>query len=80
MAKEVKVYSTPTCPWCGRAKQFLKDNNVVFQDMDVASNRAYRDEMVKKTNQLGVPVVEIDGETHVGYDENWLKLKLGLAK
>ncbi len=78
MPNQVKVYSTPTCPWCHKAKQFLKDNNVVFDDLDVASNRAYRDEMVKKTGQLAVPVIEIDGETRVGYDENWIKQKLQL--
>ncbi len=80
MAKEVKVYSTPTCPWCFRAKQFLKDHNVAFQDLDVAANRMYRDEMVKKTNQLGVPVIDIDGETCVGFDESWLKRKLDVAQ
>jgi len=80
MTKQVKVYSTPTCPWCKKAKQFLQSNNVPFQNLDVASDKAARDEMIKKTGQLAVPVVEIDGETTVGYDENWLRQKLGLVK
>ncbi len=80
MTKQVKVYSTPTCPWCKKAKQFLQSNNIPFQNLDVASDKAARDEMIKKTGQLAVPVVEIDGETTVGYDENWLRQKLGLVK
>jgi glutaredoxin-like YruB-family protein len=80
MPKQVKVYSTPTCPWCKKAKKFLEDNKILFQDLDVASNKTARDEMIKKTGQLAVPVVDIDGEIVVGYDENWLKQKLGLAK
>lgn len=80
MTKQVKVYSTPTCPWCKRTKKFLQDNNIPFQDFDVASDKAARDEMLKKTGQLAVPVVDIDGEIVVGYDENWLKQKLGLLK
>jgi len=78
MAKEVKVYSTPTCPWCRKVKQFLESNSIPFQDLNVASDKAARDEMVNKTGQLAVPVLEINGEINVGYDENWLKQKLGL--
>lgn len=80
MSRQIKVYSTPTCVWCKKAKQFLQSNNIPFQDLDVASDKAAREEMVKKTGQLAVPVIEIDGETNVGYDENWLRQKLGLVK
>ncbi len=80
MTKQVKVYSTPTCPWCRKLKQFLLTNKIAFQDLNVASDRIAREEMIKKTGQLAVPVVEIDGEIIVGYDENWLKQKLGLVK
>lgn len=80
MAKQVKVYSTPTCPWCKKTKQFLQSNNIPFQDFDVASDKTAREEMIKKTGQLAVPAVDIDGEITVGYDENWLKRKLGLLR
>ncbi len=78
MTKEVKVYSTPTCPWCRKTKQFLENNNIPFHDFNVAGDKAARDEMVNKTGQLAVPVLEIDGEINIGFDENWLKQKLGL--
>ena len=78
MAQEIKVYSTPTCPWCRRTKDFLKANNITFQAFDVASDKAARDEMVTKSGQLGVPMIDIGGDITVGFDENWLKQKLNL--
>ncbi len=77
-AKSVKVYSTSTCPWCKRTKKFLEDNGVAYQDLDVAKDEAARNEMINKTGQLGVPVIDIDGEIVVGFDEPLLKEKLGL--
>ncbi len=78
MAKNVKVYSTSTCPWCIRVKQFLKDNNIVFEDYDVGSNQAKADEMVKLSGQMGVPVLDIEGEIIVGFDKDRIKQSLGL--
>ncbi len=78
MAKNVKIYSTPTCPWCIRVKQFLKDNNVLFEDYDVGADRAKADEMVAKSGQMGVPVIDIEGEIIVGFDKERIKAALGL--
>jgi glutaredoxin-like YruB-family protein len=78
MAKEVKVYSTATCPWCLKVKQLLDENKVTYENLDVASDKIAREEMLKKTGQFGVPVIDIDGEIAVGYDEKWLKQKLNL--
>ncbi len=69
----VTIYSTPTCPWCKKVKQFLDVNKVAYKDMNVASDVAARKEMVKKSGQLGVPVLDIDGQIVVGYDEPKLK-------
>ena len=76
--KEVKVYSTPTCPWCKRAKKFLEDNEIAYQDFDVGADKEVREEMVRKSGQMGVPVIEIDSDITVGFDEGWLKEKLEL--
>ena len=78
MAKKVVVYSTPTCPFCIRAKQFLKDNNVAFTDLDVSSDHAKADEMVKRSGQTGVPVIDIDGTLIVGFDREKIKQVLGV--
>jgi glutaredoxin 3 len=68
MAK-VKVYSTPTCPWCHKAKDYLKSKGVDFEDINVAEDREAADEMVEKSGQMGVPVIEIDGDVIVGFDQ-----------
>ena len=78
MSKSVKVYSTPTCPWCIRVKQFLKENNIDFQDVDVSGNQQAADEMVQKTGQMGVPVLDIDGKIIVGFDKEKIKSALSL--
>jgi glutaredoxin 3 len=57
----------------------LDENKVVYKSLDVATDKAARDEMVNKTGRLAVPVVDIDGEVSVGYDEKWLKQKLNLS-
>ena len=78
MDKTVKVYSTTTCPYCVRAKQFLKENNITFQDIDVSSDQAAADEMIRKSGQMGVPVLDIDGHIIVGFDKERIKQALGL--
>ncbi|MBU1727658.1 MAG: NrdH-redoxin [Candidatus Omnitrophica bacterium] len=78
MAKTVKIYSTPTCPWCIRTKQFLKDNNIIFEDFDVGSNQEKAEEMIKKSGQMGVPVVDIEGVIIVGFDKDKIKAALGI--
>ncbi|MCA9375445.1 MAG: glutaredoxin family protein [Candidatus Doudnabacteria bacterium] len=76
--KSVTVYSTPTCPYCHQLKEYLKENNVSFEDKDVATDAAARDEMVQKSGQLGVPVSDIDGEIVVGFDREKVSELLGL--
>ncbi len=78
MDKTVKVYSTPTCPYCVRAKQFLKDNSVTFEDIDVSRNQAMAEEMIQKSKQMGVPVLDIGGEIIMGFDKERIKQALGL--
>jgi len=75
--KKVKIYSTPTCPYCKMAKQFLTENNIQFEDIDVASNQTATQEMIAKSGQMGVPVIEVDGQIIVGFDKTKLKQALG---
>ena len=76
--KKVIVYSTPACPYCALAKEFLEKNNIPFEDVNVASNPQAKDEMIKKSGQLGVPVIDVDGKIVVGFKEEKLKELLGL--
>lgn len=64
----IKIYSTPTCPYCVTLKNFLKENGFEFTDVDVSRDQAALNEMVEKSGQMGVPVVDIDGQIVVGFD------------
>jgi len=74
----VKVYSTPTCPYCKAVKQFLLDNNIIFEDVDVSLSQSVVQEMIGKSGQMGVPVLEIDGQIVVGFDKPKIKSLLAL--
>lgn len=67
--KDIKVYSTPTCPWCKKVKEYLTSKGVPYTDYNVAGDKAKLDEMVNLTGQRGVPIVVIDGEVIVGFDQ-----------
>ena len=78
MVKTIKVYSTSTCPYCHMAKDFLKKNNIEFEDLDVGLNQIARQEMIDKSGQMGVPVIDIDGKIIVGFDQPVIKKVLGI--
>ena len=67
--KKIKVYSTPTCPWCYKVKEFLKEKRLSFDDIDVSSNKNAAQEMIDKSGQMGVPVIDINGEIIIGFDK-----------
>ena len=74
----VKVYSTKTCPWCAKVKEFLKENKVSFTTIDVTSDQKAAKEMVEKSGQMGVPVTDVNGTIIVGFNEAKLKDALKL--
>ncbi len=76
--KRVIVYSTPSCPWCTRLKNYLKEKNVKFEDVDVAANRSRAEEMQRKSGQMGVPQTDIQGQIIVGFDKPKINRLLGL--
>lgn len=75
----IKVYSTPTCPYCVTLKEYLKEHDIEFEDIDVSADQKLIDEMVKKSGQMGVPVIEADGEIIVGFDKDKIKKILKLT-
>ncbi len=66
----VKVYSTPSCPWCTAAKNYLKSKNISFKEVDVADSRRAALEMIRKSGQRSVPVIDINGNIVVGFDQS----------
>jgi len=77
--KKVRIYSTPTCPYCIRAKQFLTDNKVEFENIDVSKDTVKAQEMFDKSGQMGVPILDIEGEIIVGFEREKIKQALGLS-
>lgn len=69
---KIIIYTTPSCVYCKMAKAFFKEHNIAYEERDVAADAAARDEMIEKSKQMGVPVVEIDGQIMVGFDKNRL--------
>ncbi len=78
--KKVKVYSTPTCVYCVTLKIFLKEKNIEFEEINVADNEAAAKEMVEASGQMGVPVVDIDGEIIVGFNRDKISSALEINK
>lgn len=78
MTKKVTMYSTPWCTYCKMTKQFFQDHNISFEEHDVASDAKSRDEMIQKTGQMGVPVIDIDGQIVIGFDQRRLKELFGV--
>jgi glutaredoxin-like YruB-family protein len=76
--KKVIVYSTDSCPFCTMAKDFLKHKKVKFDEVNVAEDEGKLQEMLKKSGQTGVPVLDIGGEIIIGFDEQRIKTALGL--
>lgn len=75
---KVIIYSTPVCVYCQMAKEFFKKNNIAYTEHNVAEDDAAREEMMNKSHQLGVPVIDIGGEIHVGFNQQELAKSLGL--
>lgn len=72
MANRVVIYTTPECVYCKMTKEFFKKNNVVYEEKDVSTDEKARDEMIEKSGQLGVPVIDVDGKIVVGFDKEKL--------
>lgn len=75
----VLVYSTKACPECIKVKEFLKDNNIAFREMDVGVNQEAVRDLFKKSGALRVPVIDIDGTVIIGYDLKKMKKALKLS-
>ncbi len=80
MDNHVTIYTTPTCHFCKMAKEFFNEKNIVYTNYDVASDAAKREEMIKLTGQLGVPVIVVGSDIMIGFDRSKLAAKLGITE
>ncbi len=69
----IKIYTSQTCPWCKKLKEWLKKKRLPFEDHDVTENETDRDEVINKTGQMAVPLIIIDEEMMIGFDEKKLE-------
>jgi len=74
----VTIYTTPTCVYCKMTKAFFKENNVQYEEKDVSADRVAADEMIQKSGQMGVPVIDIDGQILTGFDKEGLSRLLNI--
>ena len=77
-SQKIKLYSTPTCVYCKMAREFFKSHHIDFKEVDVAVDAKERDEMIQKSGQLGVPVIEIDENLVIGFDKPKIVELLGI--
>lgn len=75
---KVIVYTTPQCFWCNQLKEWLKQHKIKFEERDVSKDSRAAQEMIEKSGQMGVPVIEIDGKIVVGFDVKALKKLLNI--
>ena len=78
MQKSVKIFTTPTCAYCKMAKEFFRQNNIKYEEIDVVTNAQARDEMINKSGQMGVPVIFVGDDIVVGFDKRRLSELLGV--
>ena len=76
--KSVKIFTTPTCHYCKLAKAFFQENGVAYEERDVIADLTARQEMITKSGQMGVPVIMVDDDLVVGFDEPRLRSLLGV--
>jgi len=76
----IKLYVTPICPYCVTLKSFLKEHSIEFQEIDVSQNDKLIDEIIEKTGQMGVPVMDVNGELIVGFDKEKISKLLDIKE
>jgi len=75
---KVTIYTTTSCVFCKMTKEFFKEHNVVYEEKNAAADPAARDELIQKSGQLGVPVIDVDGKLIIGFDQAQLRQLLGV--
>ncbi|MDA1335125.1 MAG: glutaredoxin family protein [bacterium] len=77
--KKVDIYTTPSCVYCKKTKAFFVEHKVEYTEHDVTKDAAARDDMIKRSGQMGVPVVDVEGQLVVGFDESKLRELIGIT-
>ena len=76
--KKGMIYTTPSCTWCQKTKEYFKAQNIAFEEIDVSRDRQQAQEMIRKSGQMGVPVIDIEGDIILGFDQPSIDRVLGI--
>jgi len=79
-AMNITVYSSPSCVWCTRAKEYLRARNINFREVNIAQDRSGAIEMMRKSGQMGVPVLDINGNIIIGFDKDQIDMLLNIRR
>ncbi|MBS3108273.1 glutathione S-transferase N-terminal domain-containing protein [Candidatus Woesearchaeota archaeon] len=80
MKNKIRIFTTSSCPWCHKTKEYLDANKIKYENIDVTRNRKAADEMIELSGQVGVPVIDINGNIIVGFDKEALDKQLKRLK
>ncbi len=75
---EVIIYSAPWCVWCNKTKEFLKQHKIEYKDVNIEEDKRAAEEMITKSGQMSIPVIEVDGKIIVGFDKEALRKALDI--
>ena len=75
---KIQIYTTPSCPWCKKAKSYFRELGINFKEIDVSKDQKAAEELVRKTHQMGVPVIQIGNQYVIGFDKNKIERLLGI--
>ncbi|PNR95370.1 glutaredoxin family protein [Petrotoga sp. 9PWA.NaAc.5.4] len=75
---KIQIYTTPSCPWCKKAKSYFRELGIDFKEIDVSKDQKAAEELVRKTHQMGVPVIQIGNQYVIGFDKNKIERLLGI--
>lgn len=76
----ITVYSSPSCVWCTKAKEYLRARNINFREVNIAQDRSGAIEMMRKSGQMGVPVLDINGNIIIGFDKDQIDMLLNIRR
>ena len=80
MAKKITIFTTPTCVYCTMAKEFFKEHNLAYEEKNVATDAEAREQMIERSGQMGVPVIDIEGKIVIGFDQERLRELLEMGQ
>lgn len=76
---KIIIYSAPWCVYCKMVKQYLDEKKIEYTEFDVSADDKAKDEMIEKSGQLGIPVVDIDGKIIIGFDKPAINAVLNIS-